>query len=159
MRLQAGFGLRVHSLTLLFGAMAIVAVACSSSDADSPTVPASSTPEAQPSATPAPSPTPVVEAPEFTSDPFEGLSPLPEIRAVDRSIDFGFDEHEAIPRDAINPVYTPKFVGPSELEMLDGELVMGLHINGESRAYPIGIMRFREMVNDVVGGVPLLVTC
>jgi hypothetical protein len=35
---------------------------------------------------------------------------------------------------------------------------MGLEINGEARAYPIGIMRIREMVNDDVGGTPVLVT-
>ena len=91
---------------------------------------------------------------------FEELSPLPELRAVDRSIDLGFDWREAIPRDAINPVYSPKFVTASEIgeEVLGEELVMGLNIGGDARAYPVGIMRFREIVNDEVGGVPLLVT-
>lgn len=65
-----------------------------------------------------------------------------------------------MPRDLINPIYTPKFVSPDEIEelLLDEELVMGLSINGEARAYPVGIMRFREIVNDEVGGIPLLVT-
>ena len=91
---------------------------------------------------------------------FEDLNPRPELRSIDRSIDFGFDEREALPRDAINPVYSPKFVTVDEVAdtMLEDELVMGLNINGDVRAYPVGIMRFREMVNDEVGGVPLLVT-
>ena len=35
---------------------------------------------------------------------------------------------------------------------------MGLAINGEAKAYPVEVLNFREMVNDVVGGVPVLVT-
>jgi hypothetical protein len=38
------------------------------------------------------------------------------------------------------------------------ELVIGVEINCESRAYPVGPLNRREMVNDVVGGVPILVT-
>lgn len=95
---------------------------------------------------------------EFDISPFENLSPLPELRGIDPSIDFGFDEREKIPRDAINPIYTPKFVSPGDVLLLDEELVMGIEINGDARAYPVGMMRFREMVNDEVGGVPLLVT-
>ena len=38
------------------------------------------------------------------------------------------------------------------------DLVIGVTINRESKAYPIGPLNFREMVSDVVGGVPVLVT-
>ena len=62
------------------------------------------------------------------------------------------------PRDAIMPIYDPQFT-PGKLASLEpGELVIGVEINGESKAYPVGPLVFREMVNDVVGGVPLLVT-
>ncbi len=63
-----------------------------------------------------------------------------------------------LPRDAIVPVYEPSFVSPDEIELWPNELVMGVEINGESHAYPIGLMRIREMVNDEVGGVPILVS-
>ena len=65
---------------------------------------------------------------------------------------------QLIPRDAINPIYNPEFISgsPSPLDL--SELVIGVEINGESKAYPIGPLRSREMVNDVVGGVPVLVT-
>ncbi len=101
-----------------------------------------------------------IPAPTLDTGPFEALNPLPEIRGIDPSIDFGFDERDKIPRDAINPVYTPKFATAAEMDgsLLPDELVMGLSVDGDARAYPVGIMRFREMVNDVVGGVPLLVT-
>jgi hypothetical protein len=35
------------------------------------------------------------------------------------------------------------------------DLVFGLEINGDSRAYPLRIANWHEMVNDVVGGVPV----
>jgi hypothetical protein len=42
---------------------------------------------------------------------------------------------------------------------LDGdELILGIEINGEAKAYPISVMRSREMVNDQLGGIPILAT-
>lgn len=35
------------------------------------------------------------------------------------------------------------------------DLVFGVSINGDSRAYPLRIMGWHEMLNDVVGGVPV----
>jgi hypothetical protein len=35
------------------------------------------------------------------------------------------------------------------------ELVLGLVVRGDARAYPLRIMDWHEMANDVVGGVPL----
>lgn len=159
-------GLPVSVLALA----ATVVIACGSTDADGTSTPpaeSQETPSDQASTTPASSPAlaPTTEPtqtafPGFETDVFEELSPLPELRSIDPSIDLGFDERETLPRDAINPIYSPKFVSPDDLEqpLLEDELVMGLNINGDARAYPVGIMRFREIVNDEVGGVPLLVT-
>jgi hypothetical protein len=47
--------------------------------------------------------------PEYDVEGFAGINPIPEIRELDLEIDLGFYERERIPRDAINPVYTPKF--------------------------------------------------
>ncbi len=44
------------------------------------------------------------------------------------------------------------------MQLKHQDLVIGVAINGESKAYPVGTLNFREMVNDVVGGVPILVT-
>ena len=38
------------------------------------------------------------------------------------------------------------------------DMVIGVSIGGESRAYPIRTLRFREMVDDELGGIPILVT-
>jgi hypothetical protein len=100
----------------------------------------------------------IPDIPEFDTRSFASINPHPEIPRIDTSKDPAFGEHERIPRDAINPVYTPKFVSPEELRLRPDEIVLGLEINGDTRAYPVGIMRIREMVNDEVGGTPVLVT-
>ena len=62
--------------------------------------------------------------------------------------------------DAIPAILDPKLVTASEAEAsmdLD-EQVLGLSINGEHRAYSIRMLSRHEIVNDVVGGVPVAVT-
>ncbi len=39
--------------------------------------------------------------------------------------------------------------------LLDTDLVFGVAINGDVRAYPLRIMGWHEMFNDVIGGVPV----
>jgi hypothetical protein len=39
--------------------------------------------------------------------------------------------------------------------LLDDDLVFGIEINGDVRAYPLRIMGWHEMFNDVIGGVPV----
>ncbi len=94
----------------------------------------------------------------FEIEAYQELRPEPQIRSIDLRIDTGFDEREKLPRDAISPIYSPKYVTVAESNLADDELVMGIDINGEARAMPVGLMRFREMVNDVIGGVPILAT-
>ena len=65
---------------------------------------------------------------------------------------------QSIPKDAIRPVYDPTFLTAPEVILSSDDLVIGLTINGDSRAYPISVLERREMVNDVVGGVPILAT-
>jgi hypothetical protein len=43
-------------------------------------------------------------------------------------------------------------------EWLDEELVIGLEMNGDARAYPIRLLSLHEIVNDNVGGRPVAVT-
>ena len=60
--------------------------------------------------------------------------------------------------DDIPPIYAPRFVPAADADLPHDELVIGLSINGDVRAYPTGILFSRELVNDVVGGVPVLVS-
>lgn len=62
-------------------------------------------------------------------------------------------------RDAIIPVDRPVYGGPESLPWLtDDHLIMGYESGDEAFAYPITILNLHEMVNDTIGGVPLLVT-
>ena len=61
-------------------------------------------------------------------------------------------------QDAIPPIYQPEFTSAGDADLDPEELVIGVEINGDARAYPIGPLVRREMVNDVVGGTPILVT-
>ena len=60
--------------------------------------------------------------------------------------------------DSIRPIYKPLFVLASDAPLHADEFVMGVIVNDTARAYPISILRQHEMVNDEVGGLPILVT-
>ena len=65
-----------------------------------------------------------------------------------------------LPRDAIPAITDPKFVSSAEAQawMTPGEQVIGLEIEGETKAYPINMLSRHEIVDDVVGGKPVAVT-
>ncbi|MBM7066704.1 DUF3179 domain-containing protein [Actibacterium sp. 188UL27-1] len=59
-------------------------------------------------------------------------------------------------KDGIPSLDTPTMITASSAEYLrDDDLVFGISINGDARAYPLRIMGWHEMFNDVVGGVPV----
>jgi hypothetical protein len=64
------------------------------------------------------------------------------------------------PRDGIPSIDDPSFVGSREASewLADNEPVIALEIDGEARAYPLQILTWHEIVNDVVGEVPVAVT-
>jgi hypothetical protein len=75
------------------------------------------------------------------------------------SIDFKEILSGGPPKDGIPSIDKPKFVPLDKLKGLGGtEPVIGLEINGDARAYPLGILIWHEIVNDVVGGTPVAVT-
>jgi hypothetical protein len=64
-----------------------------------------------------------------------------------------------IPRDNIPAIDNPLFIPVAEeAQLVDREPVIGLIINGDARAYPLRIMMWHEIANDVVGGTPVVVT-
>ncbi|MFK8026691.1 MAG: DUF3179 domain-containing protein [Gammaproteobacteria bacterium] len=59
-------------------------------------------------------------------------------------------------KDGIPALTRPTLVWPQEATYLrDKDLVFGISINGDTRAYPYRIMDWHEMFNDVIGGVPV----
>lgn len=63
------------------------------------------------------------------------------------------------PKDGIPSIDEPSFIPVAkEAELGDTEPVIGLIINGDARAYPLRILMWHEIVNDVVGETPVTVT-
>jgi hypothetical protein len=63
------------------------------------------------------------------------------------------------PKDGIPSIDNPKFVSvASSADLKPREPVIGLEIGGEAKAYPLRILVWHEIVNDTVGGVPVVVT-
>ncbi len=59
-------------------------------------------------------------------------------------------------KDGIPALTNPKLITPAAASYLtDDELVFGVEIKGDARAYPLRILDWHEMFNDVVGGVPV----
>ena len=62
-------------------------------------------------------------------------------------------------KDGIPALLKPLFVSASDATFLkDQDRVLGLHQGQESKAYPIKILNWHEIVNDKVGGQPVVVT-
>ena len=63
------------------------------------------------------------------------------------------------PKDGIPSIDDPKFAEVQGSQFVrDSDVVIGLEINGDARAYPLFILVWHEIVNDNVGGVPVAVT-
>jgi hypothetical protein len=112
--------------------------------------------------TPAANPAAPTASPAATGDTV-ATSPLPAPRNDARtnprvasnvpirySTDLGFD--------AIYPVYEPHFAPADEIPLDDEDLVLGVAWGGAAKAYPISVLRGREIVNDELAGIPTLVT-
>ena len=62
-------------------------------------------------------------------------------------------------RDGIPPIDDPQFLPVTEATSLaDSEPVIGVVIGGEAKAYPLRILIWHEIANDIIAGVPVTVT-
>lgn len=136
------------ALFTIFLLLAVVTAACSASIDR-----AAENPRPNPTETEIPS----------QADQEEELAELPKDvpeELINRRVDIEEDIFfpTLLPYDAIRPIYEPEFATANEAPLEDDELVIGISLNGESKAYPITVLRSREMVNDELGGKPILVT-
>ncbi len=74
------------------------------------------------------------------------------------SVDFGEIRSGCPRKDCIPSIDKPRFEPLDEVTLPDREPVIGLRIGDDIRAYPLRILIRHEIVNDVVGGVPVVVT-
>lgn len=143
-------------------ALAVVALATfvAAACAGSAPAPLASTPTPLPSpavTTPMDSPTADHDSTVFLGD--IGYSGMGASSTERVEVNVGLTKiYKLLANDAIAPIYDPQFVRASDAESQEGNFVIGLKINGDARAYPLSVLVSREMVNDVVGGVPVLVT-
>ena len=162
------YGLDEGRRRLLAGALgflAAIAMACSSSSA-SPTPPApreaAEAPALGASATALPAQPTSRDSVATGVSPAAGEDPIPPIvRQLNPSgpkVVAPGAFRQLLGLDVIRPVYSPFVVEPEMAALDSDDLVIGVSMGGESRAYPIRPLRSREMVNDELGGTPILVT-
>jgi hypothetical protein len=65
-----------------------------------------------------------------------------------------------LPKDGIPSIDNPKFATAKEAGkfMQPDEMVIGVNIGGDRRAYSVPLLSSHEIVNDVVGGRKIAVT-
>ena len=64
------------------------------------------------------------------------------------------------PKDGIPSIDDPQFESVADADgwLDDLEAVQVVDINGDARAYPVQVMVWHELVNDTVGGEPVVIT-
>jgi len=62
------------------------------------------------------------------------------------------------PKDGIPAIDRPRFVGAASARLADGDRVLGIALDGISRAYPVRILNWHEVVNDRFGSRAIVVT-
>ena len=165
--------------TLAAVSLIALAVACSSGENETPQQPepqeaptsapaasASAQPTAAPAAVSTSTSVPATAAPTSTAAPTaSAASPSSSDASAPATVASEDEERELkivtlLPFDAIPAILDPEFISAEEAseDLEDHNLVLGLSINGDHRAYSIPALSSHEIVNDVVGGKPVAVT-
>ena len=63
-----------------------------------------------------------------------------------------------LPFDAIPAIITPRFIEAHKAKLEVDSPIIGVSLNGDSRAYSIRLLNGHEIVNDRVGGIPTATT-
>ena len=93
------------------------------------------------------------------SPPSYWASEWPETDFTKTSVDLSEIQSGGPPKDGIPSIDDPRFLPADQIEGLAGsEPVIGLSVEGVARAYPLRILIWHEIVNDVIAGVPVAVT-
>lgn len=75
------------------------------------------------------------------------------------SIDAAKIRHGGPAKDGIPAIDRPKFISAADAKFLQGDdRVLGLSINGISKAYPIRILNYHEIVNDFMADQAVVIT-
>lgn len=97
--------------------------------------------------------------PHFKSQLYRHIDPhFEEYFANDRKSTIRLDEivWGGVLQDGIPPLRNPKMLSPAKATYLgDNDIVFGIEVAGEARAYPKRILAWHEMFTDTIQGVPL----
>ena len=94
----------------------------------------------------------------------ETTAPEYEIRVTPDGIKYIVDPEKIVgggpAKDGIPSIDSPKYVSLEEADqwIQDNELVLAIIYKGIKRVYPLQIMVWHEIVNDVIAGDPILIT-
>lgn len=95
---------------------------------------------------------PAVVAANIQVDPSDAYNPV----LAGEPLPDGF--RQVLPRDAIRPVYDPTFLDGRDIDWPGEAQVIGVTIDGASKAYPVSFLNGRELVVDELAGIPILVS-
>lgn len=153
---------------------AAAATAAGSPTAAAPAATAAATAAAGGAAAPAAAPTRAAANPPATAIPTPPLAGdwQQELRAAGlypgewqtdfskRSVPYAEIFSGGVPRDGIPPLDNPNFVSVAAADpwLEAQEPVIAFELNGAAKAYPLQILTWHEIVNDTVGGVPVVAT-
>jgi hypothetical protein len=84
---------------------------------------------------------------------------FPETNFAKKSISFDEIVTDGPLRDQIPPIHNPKYINAIDDTAIGAlEPVLSLVLNGDARAYPLRILLWHEIVNEVIGGIPVLIS-
>jgi hypothetical protein len=66
--------------------------------------------------------------------------------------------HVSVYELMFHPIGSPEFVSVSQVKIDSDDMVIAVRIGSDSRAYPIREMGYHHIVNDTVGGTPIVAT-
>lgn len=97
--------------------------------------------------------------PTFAEAPEAWCRAWPQTDFSKALVDLGEIRSGGPPKDGIPSIDAPRFRPVAEEDGLDPqEPVIGLQVGGVARAYPLRVLTWHEIVNDVIAGVPVAVT-
>jgi len=78
------------------------------------------------------------------------------VKAIIKTKEIRKGVRKADPRDAIPAIRKPKIASAAEAKWVAAnDRVLGIVVGKDARAYPLKILQIHEMVNDVLGGIPV----
>ncbi len=66
--------------------------------------------------------------------------------------------HTNVYERMFHPIGAPSVISTAQAKLNDKDMVLGVSLNGQARAYPVPQMAYHHVVNDLLGGIPLVGT-